>query len=66
MVEIFNEVRNSFNTEISVRGTPEEIEKFVEGYFINYHPYGYSTRIRSDVTEDNIRTVKISRWNSCD
>jgi len=59
------EFKTDSNVVMNFTGIPEEVEDAIVRYFDNFSPYGYQTRIVSDVTQDGIRVVKIIRWDNC-
>jgi hypothetical protein len=53
-------------TQAVITGEAEDVQAAVDRYFGNYSPFGYNTHTLSDVTTEGVRTVTITRWNSCD
>lgn len=67
---MFNKSENRYGSDVCVGITGSDsaaVQAAVDEYFQQYDPAGYNTRIVSDVTTaDGLRSVRITRWNSCD
>lgn len=61
-----NETVNGINITMTISGTIIEVREAIKQYFNDYAPEGYNSRIYSDVDDGITRTVKITRWSSCD
>jgi len=56
----------SSTIEVEFEGDINEVQKATDKYFGQFSPFGYQTKIVKDVVYNNIRIVKITRWNNCD
>lgn len=41
-------------------------DDIVQAWHRLYHPAGYNTVVKDEGVHDDVRRVKVSRWNSCD
>lgn len=54
------------NIQIEFEGNNDEVQKAVDKYFEQFSPFGYNTRIKTDVSYLGTRIVQITRWKNCD
>ena len=60
------EFRNYPGFTATFEGTVEEVDNAIKVYFSNYNPAGYNTRIVECEVNNNVKTVKVTRWDNCD
>ena len=63
---MITESKSGSDIKATIEGSPADVLKEMTVYFDNYSPYGYHTRVESDLIIDGIRVVHITRWNNCD
>jgi len=56
----------SSTIEVEFEGDINEVQQATDKYFEQFSPFGYQTKIVKDVIYNNVRIVKITRWNNCD
>ena len=66
-VKVLNTIKTRAFTSITVIGPEHEVKSWIQDYFNEYHPWGYSTKIENqEFQEGGMVKVSIRRYSSCD